>query len=87
MLWGMMMLVLLTKPITEDSSSRHLVGANLQYEFLLQRRLRWIFSNKKENPNCPISDPDEAFSQAMTIVKNISKVGNILKFVMDMVSK
>jgi hypothetical protein len=69
MLWGMMMLVLLTKPIDDSSSSRPLALVNSQYEFLLHRRLQWMFLKKQEYPNWESRHSDVTFSQVMAIVQ------------------
>lgn len=82
MQWGIMLLIMMTHPLA--SFSHPLAVVNSQYEILLQRRLRWIQS--KESFNWTLESPEVKFSKMMSAIRDADKVGDVLKFAMQIIS-
>ena len=78
-LWGTMMLLIVTKPLEGSSSFHPLSVLNSQFQFVLGRRLRWLFKKNKNGPDWRYFDPNELFAKVMTILKNIDLVANFLQ--------
>jgi hypothetical protein len=86
-LWGIMMLLVVTKPLEESSSAHPLSVINSQYQFVLGRRLRWLFSDPKNRSNFSFSDPHNLICKVMTLLHNIDGIANRLQSVVTLMTE
>jgi len=86
-LWGIMMLLVVTKPLEESSSAHPLSVINSQYQFVMGRRLRWLFSDPKNRSNFSFSDPHNLICKVMTLLSNIDGIANRLQSVVTLMTE
>jgi hypothetical protein len=87
MIWGIMMLLLVTTPMDDFNSSHPMAILNSQYQFVLSRRLRWLFANKQHRPDWECQSPVEIVAKVLSVIKSITQFGNILRFVLTYMVK